>query len=373
MGGRETLVSVLFFYGQCISASLFLICVLFVSNHGFNRGSWQERQIYDRDLQVLAAASSRERQEFYLPLVFYLFAFLNFFMTVPRRWTAIERQRSFDQQESNAKPAATDWRFKAGSFLAVACLLIICYSLGHSIYRYKKPPTSRLRLGIFFYLTSAPSKLIVAIILATIRVGYGVASSFVWSISPLKYNVSSGWLYGLGYGPILLILIAFNIYGYMDPNEDKALIQQRTERNHAINAQLGIDPRRKKPSWWRKSKPDLGNVSATEPNSILRSLGTEIGGGKPTHRNFERYVEMDNLRVRGGNHAGGKDAEEPTKPARENPFQDRDSINGRGSLLVSESRSTRIISNAGSQLTTSSGETRTAQAKPQVVRSMLDI
>jgi hypothetical protein len=218
-------------------------------------------------------------------------------------------------------------------------------------------------------LTSGPPKFIIAIILAAIRVGYGVASSFLWSISPLKYNVNSGWLYGLGYSPILLILIIFNIYGYIDPNEDRALREQRAERNRAIDAELGIDARTKKPSWWRRLRPDFRHISGTDPNSRLSSLATEIGGGRPTHRNFERYVEMANL----GGEEGYRDVEEPTKTTHENPTQGHDLIKGRDSLLVSENRSTRIPSNAGSQLTTSSGESRTSQARPQVVRSMLDI
>src|SRR5213075_2273759 len=101
-------------------------------------------------------------------------------------------------------------------------------------------------------------------------------------------------------------------------------------------------------------KSDIGHVSGTDPNSRSRSLGTEIGGGKPTHRNFERYVEMENLHIGRGDQAGYKNAEESNKTTRENPFRDRGSVRGRGSLLVSENRSTRIPSNAGSQLTASS-------------------
>lgn len=41
-----------------------------------SRGSWQERQIYDRDPFHLPQDDRRSKVEFYLPLVFYLFAWL---------------------------------------------------------------------------------------------------------------------------------------------------------------------------------------------------------------------------------------------------------------------------------------------------------
>jgi hypothetical protein len=40
------------------------------------RGSWQERQIYDRDPFSLPQDDRRGKTEFWLPLIFYLFAWL---------------------------------------------------------------------------------------------------------------------------------------------------------------------------------------------------------------------------------------------------------------------------------------------------------
>lgn len=40
------------------------------------RGSWQERQIYDRDPFALPQDDKRATKEFYIPLIFYLFAWL---------------------------------------------------------------------------------------------------------------------------------------------------------------------------------------------------------------------------------------------------------------------------------------------------------
>ena len=40
------------------------------------RGSWQERQLYDQDPNALRQNDRRSREEFYMPLIFYLFAWL---------------------------------------------------------------------------------------------------------------------------------------------------------------------------------------------------------------------------------------------------------------------------------------------------------
>jgi hypothetical protein len=40
------------------------------------RGSWQERQIYDQDPFSLPQDDARGKKEFYMPLIFYLFAWL---------------------------------------------------------------------------------------------------------------------------------------------------------------------------------------------------------------------------------------------------------------------------------------------------------
>jgi hypothetical protein len=144
-----------------------------------------------------------------------------------------------------------------------------------------------------------PTKLALVILLALVRVGYTIAAAFVWNISPLKYNVQAGWLYGLGYAPVLLIIIVLNIWGYIDPNEDRALIAQRAERTATIDAELGIDRASQKPSWWSKLHGD----SHLDAEQRLRRLvmaapsPNAIGGGRATHTKLERAIEMGNMPV----------------------------------------------------------------------------
>lgn len=312
-----------------------------------NRGSWQERQIFDRDPQAIPAHSTRQSQEFWMPLVFYLFAWLNVFLTIPRSWTPIELQRSPEQQEFTARPTATDARFKAAGILAVAGLIVICYSLEHSIYRYCARPSGGLRYRTF-YISAAPTKFKMVITILAVRIGYTIASSFEWSISPFKYDVNSGWIYGLGYAPALLIIIILNIYGYLDPNEDQVLIARRAERDQTLNSELGIS--RRKPNWWKTSRPDYRPPPTLDENGRLRSLAAEIGGGPPTQRKIENYIQLGTMRT---HYLDNCDAGEST-----------------GNVIPPANRHS---SGTESIMTRSSSDSTSPSAPPQKVKSMLDI
>ncbi|KAK2743252.1 hypothetical protein FQN57_004941 [Myotisia sp. PD_48] len=339
-------------------------------------GSWQERQILDNDLFTFPAASTREKQELYMPLIFYLFAFLNFFMTIPRSWSSIQKQRSPHQQETEAKLAATDGRFKAGSILATVCIVIICYSLGHSMYRYKRRPHGRSR--IVFWASIVPAKFVLVIILASVRIGFNIASSFRWSISPLKFDGNPGYLYGLGYAPPLLVLVVLIVYGYIEPNEDKALIAQRIERGRAMDAELGIEAGKRKPNWWRRLRHDFQPGSGDDPQERLRALTTQVGGGRATQRNIEQLVEMgaiDTGRYKDSDDSGNVQLSDPFKdqPGYDDDDGERFNLSRYSGFMEPEPRTERIRSNAGSQFTASSEDTLTSQARQQKVRSMLDI
>ncbi|EER23236.1 hypothetical protein CPC735_046060 [Coccidioides posadasii C735 delta SOWgp] len=348
-------------------------------------GSWQERQIQDRDNFAFAAETTREKQEFYLPLIFYLFAFLNFFLTIPRSWTNVQKQRSEDQQESLAKPTATDGRFKSASILVAVCLFLICYSLGHSLYRYKHRPQGRV--WVAFYLTIIPFKFIITILLAGARIGFGIASAFNWTISPLKYNGEPGWLYGLGYTPVLLILIILNIYGYLDRNEDKELIRQRVERGRIADNELGIDRKNRKPHWWHRSRTDYTpSTLGLDADERLRTLVAEVGGGTATKKNLQKMVEMGVLnptKYRDDDPPEELPAEEPSAEF-EWPRKDRfvvmdeeenkpEASQGNSIPPGPKPEASPTLSRANSHNTAFSGETLTSQAKAHRVRSMLDI
>lgn len=258
-------------------------------------------------------STPRERTELYLPLIFYLFAWLTFFMTIPRSWNAIQLQRSPDQTLARAKPSATDARFKAGSVLAVVCVFLIIYSLQHSIYQYK--PRSKTS-----WVRHIPLKFVLVLPLVAVRVAYGVASAFEWTISPLKLHVNNGWLYGLGYAPIILVLFIFNIWGGIDENEDRALITQRTARGRLADEELGLQ--NKKPAWWRHLR---SGYTGNDPESRLKALTTEISGPGAAPGTANTYQRgLDSIEMGHITSPRGRTGSPPTPPpaygSATNPF-----------------------------------------------------
>lgn len=319
-------------------------------------GSWQERQICDRDPVLLPQDDRRGKTEFWMPLVFYLFAWLNFFMVIPRSWTPIEKQHSPDQQDAVARPSATDTREKAGAILAALAWLVICFSLRHSLYHYKPRAT-----GIWNKFNSfchyCPTKLFLSIIILAVRVAYAIASAWVWEISIFKYNANPGWPFGLGFGTTLLIILVLEIAGYVEENEDKVLIEQRRERGRSADRELGLV---KKPNWWSKSHGD----SHLTDEQRLRNLTTEIGGGRPTGGNITANLELGNM--------GTLRNRSRDRPAYD-PFTDE---NPQDSITRDRHTITRTESDNSSTMTGVTGtstRTLTENAQPQTIRSMLDV
>lgn len=206
-------------------------------------------------------------------------------MIIPRPWTAVQYQRSPEQARALARPSSTDARLKAGGLLAFLAWCTICYSLRHSIHHYKRRNRGSWNSfrGLLQY---CPWKFQLAIPLLLLKIAYAIASSFVWTISPFKFDGNAAWLYGLGIAPAFLIILIFEICGFLEPDEDHALLQQRVERGRVTDSALGI--RQKKPNWWSKLPRDQHWTNEQR----LRALPTEIGGGRPTTRNMERNIEL---------------------------------------------------------------------------------
>ncbi|KAG2024920.1 hypothetical protein GB937_003621 [Aspergillus fischeri] len=252
--------------------------------------SWQERQILDRDPYAFTKRSSRRRQESLLPILFYAFALANFFLTIPRSWTGIELQRSPELTALHAQPLATDLRFKIAAFMSLAGTLVICYSLEHSIYRYRAAPTSPLAQATF-YLSASPPEFLLALILLGLKTGYAIAAAFDWSVSPLRVAVSQGWLYGLGVAPALLIIVLFNAVGFCELNEDKALIVQRGELDSALATDADLLGRKR---WWESRWLRGGDRNRDRDRSSSREQ-------------LDRYVEMGILAPHGKGDGEDKD------------------------------------------------------------------
>lgn len=297
-------------------------------------------------------------------------------MIVPRSWGSVEKQRDQDQARLIAEPVATDARFKAAAFLLFCSWLTAVFSLWHSIRHYKGRNRGIFNRAVGF-IRYVPKKFLLTLPLSLIIIGYEAACSFEFSMSPLNLDTELGLMYGLGWSPIALLFLVYEVAGYMEPNEDKELIRQRRVRGAEIDQEIGIV---RKPHWWSRLNRD--NRSMSVQDEIARNF-SEVGGGPPTARNLERSIEMGNMPVSkrvdidkpvanaDAVRAAAKllfpvrgDMQETQERFTDHPEPVRGRSPGDSMLRTDTDRS-------GSHDSAASGVT--LGAKPQQVRSMLDV
>lgn len=328
-------------------------------------GSWQERQIVENEDRVFRDDDRRAKVEFYLPLVFYAFAWLTFFMTIPRSWTPLQKQHTPEQKDTIARPAATGPREKAGAVLAVFAFVVICYSLSHSTKHYK-PRRTRL-----LYLLEIPLKIHLALILLAIRLTYNLAAAWLWNISLFNADVAVAWPYGFGYAPILAIIIVFEVAGFAEENEDKCIIAQRRARGEIEDRVLGIV---KKPGWWSRDwanryqsdEQRLRNMTAEAPTSRTPADRTT---SRPAERSAgeSEDIELDHM-------SAGVRNRSRNRPPTDDPFRDPSPASFGAGATSSAARTERDDASTRTGLTGNTLTAESAAAMPtQRVRSMLDI
>lgn len=280
-------------------------------------GSWQERQFIDPNPFILPSDDRRSKVEFWLPIWFYFWTWLNFFLVVPRSWTFVEKQRSPEQTAAIAIPAALSGRFKAGAFCLAISWLTILFSLRHSIRHYKPKNRGLLNKSVGL-LQSVPLRFVLTISLLGALIAYQIFMSFNWELSILRFHGIIPVQFGWGFGPSLAIMLVQVIYGYFSPNEDKDLIRQRRERGEVIDRELGLV---KKPAWWRRVRGEHEELSFRE--RIFRNVkevGGERGVGRREEDEMERHIRQEALRM-----AVDDGIELPNMPQRQsqNPREDR--------------------------------------------------
>ncbi|KAF8459473.1 hypothetical protein BGX38DRAFT_1083968 [Terfezia claveryi] len=172
-------------------------------------GSFEERKILDEDPYALKQDDRRSKIEFYIPLVFYLFGFLTFFLSVLRAWTPITKQHIYTH-------TAADERFQASSIFAVFASLTILASAFVSSHYYRTPIPYKIPIVLSFLIA---------------RIAYGIACAFdQWEINLVNIHANPGWVYGLGYVPMVGVLLTMCATGWKEENEDLVLIRRRRER-----------------------------------------------------------------------------------------------------------------------------------------------
>lgn len=227
-------------------------------------------------------------------------------------------QRSDELTEAFAVPTATDARFKAAAFCLLMCWLTTGVSLWHSIHHYEarnRGFINRMVGGIGYM----PFRFALMMPLALAVIAYQALCAWRFDLSPLKVGTNLMAMYVGGYLPSLLILAVQCISGFTRANEDKALIQQRRQRGHALDQELGIV---QKPAWWRRVNGEFPAGSMRD--RLMRNV-REIGGGRPTASNLERAVEN---RSREAEAAAATDAQPGTRNIEMNSLSRSNSLAG---------------------------------------------
>lgn len=248
-------------------------------------GSWQERKFVDPDPFIVKDNDRRAKVEFWLPLWFYLWLWLNFFMVVPRSWKFTQLQHSEEQTLAKAVPGATNTRFKAGAFCLVVAWLTIVFSLYHSIKHYKPRHRGVFNRAVGF-IRYVPFRFWLILPLSAATIAYQGFISWEFKYSIVKYNGNIPVIYCWGFLPSLLILFTQYFYGFFTPNEDKELVRLRRERGEMLDRELGLV---NKPAWWKRVR---GDHLLTFKDKLTRNVH-EIGGGHATGRRIEGDAERD--------------------------------------------------------------------------------
>ncbi|TGJ82451.1 hypothetical protein E0Z10_g6328 [Xylaria hypoxylon] len=361
-------------------------------------GSWMERQFIDPNPFVLHQTDKRGTFEFWLPLFFYLWWWLDFFVVIPRNWSAVELQRSPEQTLAKAKPAATDIRFKIAPFLLFISWLTIVVSLWHSVRHYEARNRGLLN-RIIGFIRYVPFRFILMIPLSLVVVGYQALAAWEFDLSPLKKDTNLVAMYVGGYAPALLLIIILCISGFLRPNEDKELIRQRRTRGAQLDQELGLS---KKPAWWRRLR---GEVSTGDNmrDQLFRNV-REVGGGRRVQEMAEERAANTEGASEATNNAfemssihrspsvASSTAPPPYNPSGRLGSQRRNEqtvqavasllfpnasnpppppADGRGRNPESQAQNTRRPDNY--ERSSSTGSNLSITAPPQKIRSMLDV
>lgn len=170
-------------------------------------GSVLKKRTEDANYSSFGTCPRQYHTEVLLPVLFYFLICMNFLMIFPRRWTNIELQRSPSQTYLRARPFATDIRFKIAAFSLLASWSIICLFLSLSYKQFKlgihSPEHGSRNCQLI------PPRLIILISSSLIMVTYNTVCAFDFTISPMNVHCDLGFMYGLGWGVIALILIIY--------------------------------------------------------------------------------------------------------------------------------------------------------------------
>ncbi|KAK9241241.1 hypothetical protein V1525DRAFT_392538 [Lipomyces kononenkoae] len=203
-------------YGAVYSVIL-AVCLASVWEMTRHWGSFEERRLFEADPFRFRHDDRRSMVHLLMPLVFYLFGFLLFLLTVLRNWGLLIQVNS---------TFVTDNRWKAGVFFGLIALFIIFVQVGVTYYYYHPP--------------KLPWKLPLCYVGVTVLVAYSIGFSFDEKISPFSSHANVLAVALWGYLPVIYIIVVMNVCGHYQMNDDLVILKEANEREQA-NTKVVLD------------------------------------------------------------------------------------------------------------------------------------
>lgn len=201
-------------YGAIYSATLpvSLAVVWELTRHW---SSFEERKIHDEDPFRFPPSKDRTRAHILMPIVFYLFAFLTFFLSVVRNWNKV----------SDYQPGSViDPRWKAGGIFAIFAWLQIIAQI--------------VITRIYYKVTRVPLVIPLVIFIDLVLVAFNL--TYMWNYGYSPFNVTSSVVFVaiMGYLPIFALVVVVNIAGLARENDDQVLVHLRRIRDRETSAMV---------------------------------------------------------------------------------------------------------------------------------------
>ncbi|KAK9332355.1 hypothetical protein V1520DRAFT_335309 [Lipomyces starkeyi] len=173
-------------------------------------GSFEERRLFEADPFRFRNDDRRSMVHLLMPIIFYLFGFLLFLLTVLRNWSLlIKINLTF----------IVDNRWKAGVFFGLIAWLTILTQIGVTYYYYDP--------------AKLPWKIPLCFVGVAALVAYSIGMSFQEDISPFNPHAHVLAVALWGYLPVIYIMVVMNVCAYYQMNDDLVILKEKDERDQA--------------------------------------------------------------------------------------------------------------------------------------------
>ncbi|KAK9461771.1 uncharacterized protein V1516DRAFT_254870 [Lipomyces oligophaga] len=234
--------------------------------------SFEERRYVEDDPFHYRSGDKRSHVHLVMPIVFYLFDFLFFLLTILRNWGAMIK---YDYQ------FAIDVRWKVGVFCGIVAYSFIFIQI-YITYKFYRP--QRL-----------PRRVPLALLGLAVMIGYSITSSFKISFSPFNPDSNIICVGVWGYLPIVYLILVMNLCAIHQVNDDLVIKAERDIRDRARDQEVmnSVVVRETTDSSDVTITSDYLSSSCPQKSYTVAEIRA-IARSNELARNMERVIEVEN-------------------------------------------------------------------------------